>query len=426
MGNIAILSSNQRINFLIEEHCRTWMDDFKCNFFDDCNKFVQFLNYELPSINIICIDDPDTESSKALRSIRKDPWLHFGGTIILYNTSDEREIIQNLKGINIVTLISFSKLEFNLPRVFRIIGNNRWVLFQREIHSLLSSSISGHFVLNNDPFDLITYSNLIANFLYNSGLVDAEGKEGFYIAIMELFMNAIEHGNCSISFEEKSRYLEKEGNIFDLINQKNQDPEIGNRKVVVHYRITPDGSSFTIRDEGKGFDWRNYRSTTGEAGLDEQHGRGILMAMHYLKDLKFNDKGNEVTFHVEHLEHKSNEYPTFFSGRDEVSFKEGEVVFTQGDESNYLYYIVSGKYEIIANGIAVSTLTPADLFLGEMSFLLNNKRSATVKAVKSGELLKITKEEFINAMKKKPYYGILLSRILATRLVSLHESKRRT
>jgi len=425
MGNIAILSSNERINFLIEENCRTWLEDFKCHFFKDYSKFVQFLNYELPSLNIICIDDPEIDSGKALRSISKDPWLHFGGTIILYNKRDERDIIPGLKGINIVTLISFAKLEFNLPRVFRIIGQNRWVLFQREIHSLLSSSLSGHFTLNNDPFDLITYSNLIANFLYNSGLVDGEGKEGFYIAIMELFMNAIEHGNCSISFEEKSKYLEKDGNIFDLINLKNQDPQIGNRKVELHYRITPVQSSFTIGDEGQGFDWQHYESTTGEPGLEEQHGRGIIMARHYLKDLVYNDLGNEVTFHIEHVEHKSNEYPTFFSERDEVKFLEGDTVFKQGDESNYLYYIVSGVYEIIANGIPLSTLTPADLFLGEMSFLLNNRRSATVKVLKPGALLKITKEEFINAMKKKPYYGILLSRILATRLVSLHDAKTR-
>lgn len=423
MGNIAILCSDEQINYLIKSNCSTYLNDFKCHFFSNCKDFIQFLNFELPSINIIYIDDLHTNPSAALRSIKKDPWLHFGGSIILYNTKDEREIIDNLKGINITTMIALAKLEFNLPRAFRIIGENRWVLFQREIHSLLKSSISGQFILNNDPFDLITYSNLIANFLYNSSLVDAESKEGFYIAIMELFMNAIEHGNCSISFDEKSEYLKKDGNIFDLISKKNKDPLIGERKVYMHYRITPDHSAFTIKDEGNGFDWKSYKSMTGERGLEEQHGRGILMAEHYLKDLSFNEKGNEVTFLIDHIQHKSNEYPTFFSERDEVVFKKDDIVFTQGDESNYLYYIVSGIYEIIANGTAITKLTPADLFLGEMSFLLNNERSATVKAVSDGVLLKITKEDFINAMKKKPYYGILLSRILANRLVLLHENK---
>lgn len=425
MANIAVLCSDEQVNFLIKNNCSTYLSDFKCHFFDESKQFIQFLNFELPSINIIYMDDFKTNATAAIKSIKKDPWLHFGGTIILYNKSDERDIIRELKGINIITLIPFSKLEFNLPRAFRIIGENRWVLFQREIHSLLKSSISGEFILNNDPFDLITYSNLIANFLYNSGLLDAERKEGFYIAIMELFMNAIEHGNCSISFSEKSEYLNKDGNIFDLINRKNKEQKIGNRKVYLHYRITPLQSSFTIKDEGEGFDWNNYKSSTGPLGLDEQHGRGILMASHYLKDLSYNKKGNEVTFHMEHIQHQSNEYPTFFSERDEVKFEKDDYVFHQGDESNYLYYIVSGVYEIIANNRVITSLTPADLFLGEMSFLLNNERSATVKAVRNGVLLKITKEDFINAMKKKPYYGILLSRILAHRLVLLHDNKSR-
>lgn len=421
MGNIAILCSDDQINNMIRNNCSTYLNDFKSHFFSDCKDFIQFLNFELPSINIIYLDDLNTNPSVAIRSIKKDPWLHFGGTIILYNNRDERNIISDLKGINIITLIPIAKMEFNLPRGFRIIGENRWILFQREIHSLLKSSISGQFILNNDPFDLITYSNLIANFLYNSSLVDGEQKEGLYIAIMELFMNAIEHGNCSISFEEKSQYLNKDGNIFDLINLKNKDPDVGRRKVDFHYRITPDHSTFTIKDEGAGFDWKSYQSTTGETGLSEQHGRGIIMARHYLNELKYNKKGNEVTFTVDHIEHQSNEYPTFFSERDEVTFEKNDIVFSQGDESNYLYYIVSGVYEIIANNTKISRLTPADLFLGEMSFLLNNERSATVKALRKGVLLKITKEDFINAMKKKPYYGILLSRILAHRLVQMHE-----
>ncbi len=423
MGNIAVLCSDDQINFLIKNSCSTFLEDFKCHFFDNSKDFIQYLNFELPSINIIYHEDENTSPEKAVKAMKDDPWLHFGGTLILFNNRDEKKIIDELKGINIISFIPFSRLEFNLPRAFKIIGENRWFLFQRDIHSLLQSSISGQFILHNDPFDLITYSNLIANFLYNSSLLDSEGKEGFYLALMELFMNAIEHGNCSISFKEKSNCLNNDGNIFELINKKNEDPEIGNRTVIFKYRITPKRSSFTIRDEGDGFDWRSYKSTTGESGLEERHGRGIIMAEYYLKNLSYNDKGNEVKFKVEHTPLKSNEIPTFFSEKDEVDFNKDEIVFNQGDESNYLFYIVSGTYEIIANGKKISVLTPADLFLGEMSFLLNNKRSATVQVIENGVLLKITKERFINAMKKKPYYGILLSRILAHRLVSLHEKK---
>jgi CRP-like cAMP-binding protein len=56
-----------------------------------------------------------------------------------------------------------------------------------------------------------------------------------------------------------------------------------------------------------------------------------------------------------------------------------------------------------------------------MSFLLNNKRSATVIAVGRGQLMKISKQAFINAIREHPHYGIFLARLLAQRLDQVHE-----
>ena len=84
--------------------------------------------------------------------------------------------------------------------------------------------------------------------------------------------------------------------------------------------------------------------------------------------------------------------------------------------------IVSGQFQIIANGKSVSVVSPQDIFLGEMSFLLNNRRSATVRAKGRGVLIKITEEAFINAIKERPHYGIFLARLLSQRLVKLHKA----
>jgi CRP-like cAMP-binding protein len=113
--------------------------------------------------------------------------------------------------------------------------------------------------------------------------------------------------------------------------------------------------------------------------------------------------------------------PKVFTDQEEVVFQDGDIVFTQGEKSSYLYYIVSGQFEIIANGKRVSILTPEDIFLGEMSFLLDNRRSATVKSMGRGVLIKISKEAFINSIKERPHYGIFLARLLAQRLVKLHK-----
>jgi CRP-like cAMP-binding protein len=72
-----------------------------------------------------------------------------------------------------------------------------------------------------------------------------------------------------------------------------------------------------------------------------------------------------------------------------------------------------GKIAVINTNKIISSLTPADIFLGEMSFLLDNIRSATVVSEERSVLLKISKKDFLEAIKSNPYYCLLLARLLA-------------
>jgi hypothetical protein len=422
MGTIAILSTDSRINKTIENIASEFGDEFVPVHLKERKKIFQHLNYELPEIIVVNCEDKTIKLKSILKEIKGDPWLYSGGFVVLHDELSEQEALKMFAGINIITVIHCARLGDYVPRLLRILSQNRGILFQRDLHFLLQANFSGSFVLENDPFDLVTYSNLLANFLYNANLIDHERKVRFYVAIMELLINAIEHGNCRITYEEKSSFLDAGGDVLELIRQKNADPEIYRKKVYLSYRISPKKSTFRIRDEGEGFDWKSWRQQKGEDGLVELHGRGIFMASHYLENLKYNDKGNEVSFEVQHLSHESKKVPKVFTDQEEVVVQEGDIVFTQGEKSSYMYYIVSGQFEIIANNTRVSVLTPQDIFLGEMSFLLNNQRSATVRAMGRGVLIKISKESFINAIKERPHYGIFLARLLAQRLVKLHKA----
>ena len=61
-------------------------------------------------------------------------------------------------------------------------------------------------------------------------------------------------------------------------------------------------------------------------------------------------------------------------------------------------------------------LTPADIFIGEMAFLTNDRRSATIVAIGKGTLVKVPKMKFMKLIESYPHYGIFLSRLLADRL----------
>ena len=422
MGSIAVLSTDDRTNQAILQACVDFGDEFVPVYLRDKNLIVQYLNYELPEIIVVNCSDKYIKLKAILKEIKGDPWLYSGGFVLLHEEESEQELLKSFSGINLLSIIPLGKIEDYFPRLLRILIQNRGILVQRDLHFLLQANLSGSFLLENDPFDLVTYSNLLANFLFNATLVDMDGKVRFYVALMELLINAIEHGNCRISYEEKSAWLDEGKDILELIREKNKDPQIASRNVHLGYRIGPKKSSFLIRDEGEGFDWKARWAHKGEEGLEELHGRGIAMAELYLSSLSYNEKGNEVTLGLQHTASETKVVPKVFTDQEEVTFQDGETVFTQGEKSNHLFYIVSGKFEIIANGKPVSVLSPQDIFLGEMSFLLNNRRSASVRAMGKGVLIKITKEAFINAIKERPHYGIFLARLLAQRLVKLHKA----
>ncbi len=421
MGNIAVFSTDDSLNSSILQHCMEFRDEFTPVYLRDKNLILQYLKYELPEIDIFNCEDRYIKIDPIIEVMSKDPWLHYGSIILIHDRKNEKELLKDFQNVNILALIIRGEFDFYFPRLLRILNQNRAILFQRDIHSLLQSNFSGSFVMANDPFDMTTYSNLLANFLYNSNLLNHDEKESFHLAVMELLINAIEHGNCRINYQEKTEWQALGRDILDLMREKNKNPKIAKKKVYMNYWITPKKSSFTIRDEGEGFDWRAYQTQTGAEGLEESHGRGISIASLYMSSLSYNEKGNEVIFEIEHKDKESNVIPEVFTDMEELVFQDQEVVFNQGDKSSHLYYIVSGKFDILTKGKRVSTLTPDDIFLGEMSFLLNNRRSATVRSVGRGVLIKISKEAFINSIKENPHYGFFLARLLAQRLERLNE-----
>ena len=102
--------------------------------------------------------------------------------------------------------------------------------------------------------------------------------------------------------------------------------------------------------------------------------------------------------------------------------KKGEVIINKDEESNFLYYIASGSYTVLdEKGDILNELTSLDVFIGEMSFLLNNRRTATVTAAEDGILYRVSKKNFTAAIQSSPYYSFFLCKLLARRLEKTNE-----
>jgi len=122
-----------------------------------------------------------------------------------------------------------------------------------------------------------------------------EEDAGFLaVCLREVVVNAVEHGNLELSFEDKSR-SQREGRYFEILQRRRLDPRYRDRRVVVEYSVSAARATYRVTDEGPGFDHSAY-SAPGDLdpGLLE-HGRGLFMARSAFDLVAFNPKGNQVT-----------------------------------------------------------------------------------------------------------------------------------
>ena len=76
------------------------------------------------------------------------------------------------------------------------------------------------------------------------------------------------------------------------------------------------------------------------------HARGIMMARLMASKLVYNNKGNEAFFTVKHDNMLERQAPEGFAKADAISVEKGSIVFREGEPSDFLYYITSGRYSV--------------------------------------------------------------------------------
>ena len=86
------------------------------------------------------------------------------------------------------------------------------------------------------------------------------------IAVTKAVNNAIKHGNASDSSKNVSLSLNLDENLL----------------------------KFTIKDEGKGFDFHQLPDPTAPENLEKPGGRGIFLMKNLSDEVVFRDKGREV------------------------------------------------------------------------------------------------------------------------------------
>ncbi|MDR1588116.1 MAG: ATP-binding protein [Treponema sp.] len=424
MGILGVINSDPEIKKLIETAVQdSPKHEYFPRYFSEEEDILEFLNYELPEIVIINFSDPKINIDKIVSHIQNDKLILNFGIVGIFsgNKDNEEAILKKYKTVNILTLLDNYRLRTHLIKNIQIIEQNYQLIFQREFSKNLLEGVSGSFIIDNDILAVPLYAGIGATILAQRGLINPDHKMHLQLALSELIVNAIEHGNCGITYDEKTMGMENGFSVVELVMERCKDPLIKKKKVEFLWDIQAGRTAFTIRDEGKGFNVKAHLRKIAGQDVMSLHGRGIKMASMLSTELKYNDKGNEVTLLLKHDASVEHEVPIGFSLERIIEVKKGDIVLREDEPSDYLYYIISGNYSVFHNLKKVGSLSPQDIFMGEIAFLLNQRRSASVQADGQGKLVLLTRKTLVSIIRQYPHYGIFLSKLLARRLVRAND-----
>ena len=109
---------------------------------------------------------------------------------------------------------------------------------------------------------------------------------------------------------------------------------------------------------------------------------------------------------------------------ENVQFKAGQVILTQGDEGDSAFLIVSGAVEVVVGdgdkAKTIAKLKDGDVF-GEMSLLAPGPRSATVRALVDTELTVTSYDDFMGSFRENPDQALEFMKVLVVRLRKMNE-----
>ena len=92
----------------------------------------------------------------------------------------------------------------------------------------------------------------------------------------------------------------------------------------------------------------------------------------------------------------------------------GALVIHEGQTTGHLYVLIEGRLEVVKGDTVVAVITEPGAVLGEMSVLLDQPHTATVRAASDSTVYEIG--DAASFLREQPAVALLIARLLAQRL----------
>jgi CRP/FNR family transcriptional regulator, cyclic AMP receptor protein len=104
----------------------------------------------------------------------------------------------------------------------------------------------------------------------------------------------------------------------------------------------------------------------------------------------------------------------YCTGGVQRNVSEGTLILHEGGKTGHLFVLMAGKLEVIKGDIIVAVLTEPGAMLGEMSVLLDQPHTATVRAASDSIIYEF--DDAASFLRDQPAVTLLIARLLAQRL----------
>ena len=270
------------VRFLLEDA------GFEVDTVSDGVEALASLNERLPNLIVTDMQMPRMDGLALVKAVRSD---HPSVPIVLITAHGSEEIAARALRAGAASYVPKRDLGQDLAQVVRqIIAIAIPDPDQARLIENLEE-IQVRFSIANDNSLVAPLVKWVERAVLELGICTEAELIRMAVALSEAIINAIDHGNLELDSELRQ---DDERVYHRLGDERRKQSPYRERRVQVRVGVTRSEATFTIRDQGPGFDIAKLPDPTDPANLCRVGGRGLLLIRTLMDDVRFNNLGNEI------------------------------------------------------------------------------------------------------------------------------------
>lgn len=250
---------------------------------------LKFVEEHLPDVVVTDMVMPNLDGLQLVEAMKRDfPLIP---VIIMTAVGSEETAVQALKrgAASYVTKRRLAQDLFETVRMVLQAADDERNVSRLLVHRTQQADFK--FELENELPLLAACVTYMQQTMRAMGLFDEAERLRIGVALEEVLLNAMFHGNLELSSSLKDN---DKPTYHQVARTRAQEPPFRERRIFVEASFSPTGAEFRIRDQGPGFNPKDLPDPTDPANLHRATGRGLLLMHTFMDDVTYNTVGNEV------------------------------------------------------------------------------------------------------------------------------------